>query len=70
MQIRHLSDLSRVTRENQKPEGFYRLEDSSVFVVSHDGEGRHWYDDLDGAVADFGEPEVIYHVHSSNANVS
>jgi hypothetical protein len=62
----HLSDHDKVTRANQVVEGFYRLEDGSVFVVNPDGEGRHWYDNLDAAIEDWGQPSdgKVRHIRS------
>jgi hypothetical protein len=69
--FRHVyhSDLSTVTRDNQRIDEFYQLEDGSVFVTT-DGTGRYWYDDLDQALGqhEMEDTNVLHHVHSSNVS--
>jgi hypothetical protein len=54
-----------ITRATQVAGRFYLLvDDNSVVVISHDGEGRHFYDNMVEAVDDHGEPDVIVHIYA------
>ena len=69
--LRHIyhSNLMTVTRDNQRVDEFYQLEDGSVFVTT-DGEGRLWYDNLEEALEqhELEGVNLVHHVRSSNVS--